>query len=75
MTLRASSGYTYLKDNGASLGVPIITSASATADSKPSRNTVAECYDQIIKDLKNAASLMIPTYSWSGTSLNQKIYP
>lgn len=39
-------GYTYLKDNGASLGVPIITSASATADSKPSRNTVAECYDQ-----------------------------
>ena len=65
-------GYTYLKDNGASLGVPIITSASATADSKPSRNTVAECYDQIIKDLKNAASLMIPTYSWSGTSLNQK---
>ena len=24
-------GYTYLKDNGASLGVPIITSASATA--------------------------------------------
>lgn len=65
-------GYTYLKDNGASLGVPIITSASATADSKPSRNTVAECYNQIIKDLKNAASLMIPTYSWSGTSLNQK---
>ena len=67
-------GYTYLKIT-ASLELPIITSASATADSKPSRNTVAECYDQIIKDLKNAASLMIPTYSWSGTSLNQKIYP
>lgn len=50
-------GYPYKKDNGASLGVPIVTKVLAK-DAKPARNTVAECYDQIIKDLKEAAQLM-----------------
>ncbi|MEG1563518.1 MAG: RagB/SusD family nutrient uptake outer membrane protein [Bacteroides sp.] len=65
-------GYTYLKDNGASLGVTVITSAAASAENKPARNTVAECYAQIINDLKKAAGLMIPTYAWTGTNLNNK---
>ena len=40
----------YSYDNGQSLGVPIVTAATEP-DSKPERNTVAECYDQIIADL------------------------
>lgn len=40
----------YSYDNGQSLGVPIVTTATEP-DSKPERNTVAECYDQIIADL------------------------
>ena len=35
-------GYPYTKDNGASLGVPILTEVVGV-DYKPSRNTVAEC--------------------------------
>lgn len=48
-------GYPYLKDNGASLGVPIVKELS-TIDSKPARNTVAECYTEIISDLKTVQS-------------------
>ena len=43
----------YSYDNGQSLGVPIVTTATGP-DSKPERNTVAECYDQIIADLTNS---------------------
>ncbi|MBQ0151005.1 MAG: RagB/SusD family nutrient uptake outer membrane protein [Bacteroidales bacterium] len=50
-------GYPYKKDNGASLGVPIITEV-LDKDAKPSRNTVAQCYTQIIKDIKDGAELM-----------------
>jgi len=51
-------GYPYTKDNGASLGACIVTSP-ITADSKPARNTVAECYSQvIIPDLKAAIPLL-----------------
>jgi len=50
-------GYPYKKDNGASLGVPIITEV-LDRDAKPSRNTVAECYEQIIKDIAEGVSLM-----------------
>lgn len=50
-------GYPYKKDNGASLGVPIVTTV-LEKDAKPSRNTVAECYTQVISDLKEAARLM-----------------
>lgn len=46
-------GKTFTADNGASLGVPLVTT-DLEADAKPSRNTVAECYDQIIKDLTEA---------------------
>lgn len=43
----------YSYDNGQSLGVPIVTTATGP-DSKPARNTVAECYNQIITDLTNS---------------------
>lgn len=50
-------GYPYKKDNGVSQGVPIVTKV-LNKEEKPSRNTVAECYTQIISDLKEAARLM-----------------
>ena len=59
-------GYTYLKDNGASLGVPIITNVSNSLNSdKPSRKTVAECYEAFIQDLKLGAELINPAYYWA----------
>lgn len=45
----------YAYDNGQSLGVPIVTTPTDPT-SRPSRNTVAECYTQIIKDLTDALS-------------------
>lgn len=43
-------GYPYKKDNGASLGVPVVVSP-LDKEAKPKRNTVAECYAQVIADL------------------------
>ena len=54
-------GYPYKKDNGASLGVPLATSV-IDGSAKPARNTVAEVYDQIIKDLNAADSLLNNKY-------------
>lgn len=48
-------GKPYTMDNGASLGVPIVTSP-IEASEKPARNTVAECYTTIEDDLSNAIS-------------------
>lgn len=50
-------GYPYKKDNGASLGVPIVTTL-LDKDAQPSRNTVAECYTAIISDLEDAITAM-----------------
>lgn len=50
-------GYPYKKDNGAGLGVPVVTEV-LDKDAKPARNTVAEDYAQIISDLETACSLM-----------------
>ncbi|WP_303207189.1 RagB/SusD family nutrient uptake outer membrane protein [Bacteroides oleiciplenus] len=50
-------GYPYTKDNGASLGVPIVEGLS-TIDSKPARNTVAQCYAKVIEDLSNSVELL-----------------
>jgi hypothetical protein len=46
-------GNSYTSDNGASLGIPIVTDPIEPG-ATPSRNTVAEVYDQVIKDLKDA---------------------
>lgn len=50
-------GYPYPKDKGASWGVPIVDHVLAI-DENPIRNTVAECYDFIIRELKKAIPLM-----------------
>ncbi|MDL2299947.1 RagB/SusD family nutrient uptake outer membrane protein [Bacteroides sp. OttesenSCG-928-E20] len=50
-------GMPYTKDNGASLGVPIVTELLPN-NAKPARNTVAEVYAQIIKDLEDASALI-----------------
>lgn len=54
-------GYPYKKDNGAGPGVPIVTTV-LDKDAKPSRNTVAEDYTQIISDLEAASKLMNNEY-------------
>ena len=46
-------GMPYTNDNGASLGVPIELSPE-NPDHRPARNTVAECYTQVVTDLTDA---------------------
>lgn len=46
-------GMPYTLDKGASLGVPIEI-RTTQQDHAPNRNTVAQCYDQVIKDLTDA---------------------
>lgn len=46
-------GMPYTFDNGSSLGVPIEIKATEPTH-QPARNTVAECYAQVVKDLTDA---------------------
>lgn len=48
-------GKPYTMDQGASLGVPVVTS-SLESTAKPARNTVAECYETIEQDLNDAVN-------------------
>lgn len=48
-------GKPYTEDQGASLGVPIVTSPIESAE-KPNRSTVAQCYEVIEKDLTDAVN-------------------
>lgn len=48
--------------------VPIILKTDKTAKEQPARNSVAEVYEQIIKDLKDAEGLMAPDYVRSGVT-------
>lgn len=72
-------GYPYTKDNGASLGVPIVEGLS-TIDSKPKRNTVAECYEKVIGDLEQSVSLLSGKFKkgkfnkWAAMSLLSRVY-
>ncbi|NDV59593.1 RagB/SusD family nutrient uptake outer membrane protein [Bacteroides sp. 519] len=66
-------GMPYTKDNGASLGVPVITEILPN-NAKPARNTVAEVYTQVIKDLEDASTLISKSKSdgklnWFATRL------
>lgn len=54
-------GVPYTKDNGASLGVPLVLGVSAISD-KPKRNAVAEVYTQVINDLTKAVDLLSTSY-------------
>ena len=72
-------GYPYAKDNGASLGVPVVTEVSNT-ENKPSRNTVAQCYTAIIKDLKEGSDLLSEKFNkgkinkWAAMALLSRAY-
>lgn len=48
-------GKPYTEDQGASLGVPVVTTSLQSTD-KMSRNKVSECYTQILKDLNDAVN-------------------
>lgn len=50
-------GYPYLKDNGASLGVPLVETV-LLATELPARATVAEGYAMVLRDLDNAKGLV-----------------
>ncbi|MDR3118644.1 MAG: RagB/SusD family nutrient uptake outer membrane protein [Mediterranea sp.] len=72
-------GYPYKKDNGASLGVPIIKQVLAIQD-KPARGTVAECYAQIIADLEDGTTLLAGDFNkgkinkWAALTLLSRVY-
>lgn len=74
-------GHTYTQDNGASLGVPIVTSV-IDPGAQIGRNTVAEVYTQVIKDLTEAiSSNALPTTItdgymnvWSAKALLTRVY-
>jgi hypothetical protein len=53
-------GYPFKKDNGQSLGVPVIDKVLALND-LPVRNTVNETFDFIVKELERAIPLMSTT--------------
>ena len=48
-------GKPYTEDQGASLGVPLVTEV-LESNAKPARSTVAEVYTQVVKDLNEAIS-------------------
>lgn len=72
-------GYPYTKDNGASLGVPIIEGLS-TIDSKPARSTVAQCYAKVIEDFTESISLLSSDFNkgkinkWAAMALLSRVY-
>jgi hypothetical protein len=72
-------GYPYKKDGGASLGVPIVTEVLSIQD-KPARNTVAECYTEVIADLEAATGLLGDAFNkgkinkWAALTLLSRVY-
>ncbi|WP_342383692.1 RagB/SusD family nutrient uptake outer membrane protein [Bacteroides ovatus] len=73
-------GYPYLKDNGASLAVPIIDKVVEDKNIKPSRNTTAQCYKAITDDLIEAVKLLRPVKKegkinkWAAMTLLSRVY-
>lgn len=72
-------GYPYTKDNGASMGVPIILEETDRFN-KPSRATVAQCYERITKDLDDAWPLLSEEFNkgkinrWAAMTLLSRAY-
>ncbi len=72
-------GYPYTKDNGASWSVPIVDKP-VSPDYKPKRNTVAECYNFILKDLNDAVEMLGEAKingkmnKWAAMSLLARVY-
>lgn len=61
-------GRPYYQDPGTNPGIPLILQPIENLGERPSRATVKETYDQIIKDLQEAASLMTKKQSSSYAS-------
>ena len=72
-------GYPYMKDNGASLGAVILTNVVAPSESKLPRNTVAETYAQVEKDLTLALTKLSKSKNdghfnyWAARMLQAKV--
>lgn len=78
-------GKPYTEDEGASLGVPLVTT-SLESSAKPARSTVKEVYTQVIKDLTEAISAnALPTTvdnenpagyltQWAAKALLSRVY-
>ncbi len=72
-------GYPYTKDNGASMGACIVTDV-LEKDAMPQRSTVAQCYDQILKDLKESTTLLGKKFNkgklnrWAALTLLSRAY-
>ena len=74
-------GKPYTEDQGASLGVPLIT-AVLESSAKPARSTVKEVYDQVLKDLTEAinsnalATETTPGYVsvWGAKAILSRVY-
>lgn len=72
-------GYPYQKDDGASLGVPIVKELS-TIESKPARSSVAACYAAVISDLTMAVPLLSEKFNkgkinkWAAMTLLSRVY-
>jgi hypothetical protein len=72
-------GRQYSHDNGASLGVPIVTSVLDPYEKLP-RNTVAEVYAQVISDLNAAIPLLTEdkrlgkVNAWAAKTLLARVY-
>jgi len=72
-------GKPYTLDGGASLGIPIVTKV-INPDEELSRNTVAEVYNQVIKDLTDAIPLLSEDADyakinvWAAKTLLARVY-
>lgn len=74
-------GKTYTEDNGASLGVPVVTTP-LESEAQLKRNTVKEVYTQVLKDLTEAIqSGALPTgktigyiNQWAAEALLTRVY-
>lgn len=72
-------GYPYMKDNGASLGAVVLTEVVAPSESKLPRNTVAETYAQVEKDLTLALTKLSKSKNdghfnyWAARMLQAKV--
>ena len=71
--------YPYTMDNGASMGVPLVDKA-ADIDNKPSRSTVAKCYEEIVGDLTKGVGLIGESFhkghinKWGALTLLSRVY-
>lgn len=75
-------GMPYTADAGASLGIPIMLEPEEDSDALPTRNTVAEVYNQVVKDITEAigSGFMVTKKNngyitvWTAKALLSRVY-